>query len=592
MSQFNQLIELDQQQIIASSSNSVSATNFLSLNEALINILNEKDITLSELGSYSPTVTFDQPNTDLLELNDYINYDPTQESELKIFSQNELAENLIGTDFYYLSTNYQNETLSGKYITAKNKALNYFNINNATTYSIPISSSMFKSDIGGFFLPSKYSILRTVGSYNFYLNDTLEPNKLYSFPDPNIQGNISGLSKSPLNTPFIFTSNTRNFKNISSSYGRRGVKSSYQDQNFYSYDSYEQKRVVTTNKNLSSFRDSFSELFNTGYITNINDDIYGNRFFEFIRDPSVVEPINPKFKLQSGDFTNSGSLSSKSNLFYNALSATSPNNNIKKNTIKEIFCYNKYNNTFNALSAEFSDIFLEFKPYKTLYNELVNNVTDIKIYNDVFTFKTPSYYLIDYFTYDKGIYSQTPQYALVLDNSKDIEMQNIFGLSNDFVAGNYIYKVRVKRIDRENAEDNSLFYYEFFGYNMVDKEVINIVNEFNTDKSFFYENFDLQLDRAPQKIVNVSLSYNEKFNAFVLIVQYNDLNDNVFIHSLTFKIKDNILNLLENELYTPENYYETSDFYNGQELTVNYTAVSLTTTNPTAQDAEQGVILI
>ena len=78
----------------------------------------------------------------------------------------------------------------------------------------------------------------------------------------------------------------------------------------------------------------------------------------------------------------------------------------------------------------------------------------------------------------------------------------------------------------------------------------------------------------------------------MLIVQYNDLNDNVFIHSLTFKIKDKILNLLENELYTPENYYETSDFYNGQELTVNYTAVSLTTTNPTAQDAEQGVILI
>ena len=49
-----------------------------------------------------------------------------------LFSKNELAENLIGTDFYYLSTNYQNETLSGKYITAKNKALNYFNINTST----------------------------------------------------------------------------------------------------------------------------------------------------------------------------------------------------------------------------------------------------------------------------------------------------------------------------------------------------------------------------------------------------------------------------------------------------------------------------
>ena len=73
MSQFNQLIKLDNEQIIASSSNSVSATNFLSLNEALINIINEKDITLSELGNYSPKVTFDKPNTALLEVTDYIN---------------------------------------------------------------------------------------------------------------------------------------------------------------------------------------------------------------------------------------------------------------------------------------------------------------------------------------------------------------------------------------------------------------------------------------------------------------------------------------------------------------------------------------
>ena len=77
-----------------------------------------------------------------------------------------------------------------------------------------------------------------------------------------------------------------------------------------------------------------------------------------------------------------------------------------------------------------------------------------------------------------------------------------------------------------------------------------------------------------------------------MVVQYNDLNENVFLHSLTFKIRDNILNLLENELYVPENYYETSDFYNGNELLAYYTSVSLVPDNPTAQDSEQGVILI
>jgi len=596
MSHFNQLIELDQQQITASSTNSISATDFLDLNKALVNILNEKNITLSELGDHSPVVTFNQPDASLLDLNDYINYDKTEPDELKLFYKNQLTENLIGTDFYYLSTDSQNQTISGKYISAQNKAYNYFNINNATTYSIPVSSRMFEKDIGGFFLPVKYSILRTIGRYDFYLKDNLERDTIYSFPDPNVQGNISGLSKSPLPTPFNFVSNNRNFKNISSSYGRRGVNSDYRDQNFYSYDSVEQKRVITVNKNLSSFKDKFSDLINLGHVTNINDDIYGNRFFEFIEDPTVVQTIDPEFKLQSGDFSNSSSLSSKSNLFYNSLSANSSNINFKTNTVKQIYIYNRYNNTFNPLSSDFNDIFLEYKPYKDVYEELTNSITDIKIYNDVYTFKTPSYYLIDFFNYKKGVYTQTPQYALILDNSKELKNQSLFGLSNDFVVDNNIYKVRIKRFndiyDDEEIETNSLFYYEFFGYNMVNKEIIQIVNTQITDDNFFYENFNLGLDRAPQKIINVSLSHNEKINAFVLVVQYNDLNENVFLHSLTFKIRDNVLNLLENELYLPENYYETSDFYNGNELAVNYSSVSLIPGNPTSQDSEQGVILI
>jgi len=596
MSHFNQLIELDQQQITASSTNSISATDFLDLNKALVNILNEKNITLSELGDHSPVVTFNQPDASLLDLNDYINYDKTEPDELKLFYKNQLTENLIGTDFYYLSTDSQNQTISGKYISAQNKAYNYFNINNATTYSIPVSSRMFEKDIGGFFLPVKYSILRTIGRYDFYLKDNLERDTIYSFPDPNVQGNISGLSKSPLPTPFNFVSNNRNFKNISSSYGRRGVNSDYRDQNFYSYDSVEQKRVITVNKNLSSFKDKFSDLINLGHVTNINDDIYGNRFFEFIEDPTVVQTIDPEFKLQSGDFSNSSSLSSKSNLFYNSLSANSSNINFKTNTVKQIYIYNRYNNTFNPLSSDFNDIFLEYKPYKDVYEELTNSITDIKIYNDVYTFKTPSYYLIDFFNYKKGVYTQTPQYALILDNSKELKNQSLFGLSNDFVVDNNIYKVRIKRFndiyDDEEIETNSLFYYEFFGYNMVNKEIIQIVNTQITDDNFFYENFNLGLDRAPQKIINVSLSHNEKVNAFVLVVQYNDLNENVFLHSLTFKIRDNVLNLLENELYLPENYYETSDFYNGNELAVNYSSVSLIPGNPTSQDSEQGVILI
>lgn len=108
---------------------------------------------------------------------------------------------------------------------------------------------------------------------------------------------------------------------------------------------------------------------------------------------------------------------------------------------------------------------------------MINSTTDIKIYNDVYTFKTPSYYLIDFFNYKKGVYTQTPQYALILDNSEEVKNQSLFGLSNDFVVGNNIYKVRIKRLNDQDSQTNSAFYYEFFGYNMVSKETSLIVHK-------------------------------------------------------------------------------------------------------------------
>jgi hypothetical protein len=585
MSILNQQLVLSDEILNTASTNPISANNFLNLNEALLDLINEKNITLKELGDLSPAVTFDTISADLLDDYDYINYDKTQPSELNILFNNQLIENLIGTDFYYLSTN-GTERLSGVLIDSKQSVFNFFNVNNATTNSIPVTSNMFEKEIGGFYLPNKQSILKLTGKYDYYIDENLEKDKIYSFPNPNMQGNVAGLSKEAIESPLKFSSKKSEFKNISSSYGRRNAKSSNYDQNFYAYDSLEQKRLNNNINFNSEFDREISNLINYGLITNINYDIYGNGFVEFLRDSSIINNIKVDSTLNSGAFNNSETVSAKENLLYRNKNLKFPKIIEREEKIKNTFVINKFNNTFTPLSTEFSKVFDEYKVIPILYKELKDSVEDIKIYKDIFTIKTKNYYLIDNINYDDGNYTRGNTGSLILDNSKLENDQLLFGISNDYIVKDIIYKARITKLQNDSKR-NDIFNYEVFGYNTATKEVIELLNIKNTPTQVFYDNFNLNLDRIPHKIVNVALSSNKKLNMFNLVTQYNDLNDNIFIHSLSFKITKNKITFEENDIYTPSNYFSTSNFYKINELLTNYSS-----TISSYQDFEQGVILL
>lgn len=585
MSILNQQLVLSNEILNTASTNPISANNFLNLNEALLDLINEKNITLKELGDLSPAVTFDTISADLLDDYDYINYDKTQPSELNILFNNQLIENLIGTDFYYLSTN-GTERLSGVLIDSKQSVFNFFNVNNATTNSIPVTSNMFEKEIGGFYLPNKQSILKLTGKYDYYIDENLEKDKIYSFPNPNTQGNVAGLSKEAIESPLKFSSKKSEFKNISSSYGRRNAKSSNYDQNFYAYDSLEQKRLNNNINFNSKFDREISNLINYGLITNINYDIYGNGFVEFLQDSSIINNIKVDSTLNTGAFNNSETVSAKENLLYRNKNLKFPKIIEREEKIKNTFVINKFNNTFTPLSTEFSKVFDEYKVIPILYKELKDAVEDIKIYKDIFTIKTKNYYLIDNINYNDGNYTRGNTGSLILDNSKLESDQLLFGLSNDYIVKDIIYKARVTKLQNDSKR-NDIFNYEIFGYNTATKEVIELLNLKNTLAQVFYDNFNLNLDRIPHKIVNVALSFNKKLNMFNLVTQYNDLNDNIFIHSLSFKITKNKITFEENDIYTPTNYFSTSNFYKTNELSTNYSS-----TISSYQDFDQGVILL
>lgn len=581
----NQQLILSDETLNSSTTNPISAQNFLNLNQAILDLINDKNITLKELGDFSPSVTFDTVSANLLDITDYINYDETQSDELKLLYNNQLIEKLLGTDYYYVSTN-DNQTLSGVLINSKQSVFNYFNINNATTNTIPVTSTVYEKEIGGFYLPNKQSILKLNGEYDYYLDENIEKNKVYAFPDPNEQGNISGLSKEAIENPFKFESKKSNFKNISSSYGRKNVKSNNTNQNFYAYDSLEQKRINNIENFDTKFNRDISNLNNYGFITNLNYDIYGNGFAEFLQDKSIVNNIKKDLPLNKGDFTNSQSISSKNNVLYENQNLSFPKIIEREEKIKNTFVLNKFNNTFLPLSSEFKDVFNEYNEFSILYDELNNKIKDIKIYKDVFTIKTENYYIIDYLNYNEGKYTRSTLKPLILDNSNFIGKETLFGLSNDYIANDIVYKVRISKMD-EKSKKNDIYYYEFFGYNTITKEVIDLINKKNTTPDFFYNYFNLDLGRTPRKIINISLSFNKKIGVFNLVTQFNDISENIFIHSLSFKIIKNKIQFIENEIYTPSNFFITNNFFSLIELETYYIS-----TSATFQDSTQGVILL
>ena len=183
----------------------VCSNNFLDFNQALIDVINEKNITLSELSAIQgPFVTFDELDVNLLDRSDYIDYTKDGENNLKLPFDNQLVAKTIGTDYYYLSTDSQYNSVSGIMFEATNKVNNLLNINHPTTLSISTSSQVFERDISYYFRPTDFSVLKMQGEFDFVKKDNLKDNNVYMFPDPNNYGSVSWVNLQDLALLILF----------------------------------------------------------------------------------------------------------------------------------------------------------------------------------------------------------------------------------------------------------------------------------------------------------------------------------------------------------------------------------------------------
>lgn len=231
--------------------------------------------------NYSVTVDLicDPTNPILLIDNNIANVCGLSQTERDLLKK-DLISKYIGVDLYYVST-LNNTLCSGKFITAQNPAANIANLQSANTAAVQSNEIKLLRDLGLFFKPDAHGIFQlNSNNYTYSIDNTkLLPDSVYIYPDPNVYGNVSINKQS--NYPVVFVHDyTKDIKNTSSGFAAGDPIVNNYEQTVSPYFTRDQNTL----KNLvsdDSLNLNFSDLYNKGYITKVQYDIYGNEYALF-----------------------------------------------------------------------------------------------------------------------------------------------------------------------------------------------------------------------------------------------------------------------------------------------------------------------
>jgi hypothetical protein len=136
-------------------------------------------------------------------------------------------------------------------------------------------------NVGLFFKPDKIGLFQ-LNSNNFtYSIDytKLEPGKIYFFPDPAVYGNVSVNSRPEY--PVVYVHDYRpDVKNVSMGFAQGDPLVTNEEQTFGPYFAKEQnteKQLINTD----GLNLNFTDLYNRGYVTKIQYDVFGNEYALF-----------------------------------------------------------------------------------------------------------------------------------------------------------------------------------------------------------------------------------------------------------------------------------------------------------------------
>lgn len=535
--------------------NIINKEIFLDYDKAIIDLINSEQVVLQELQSL--VVNINTPDLNLLQNNDFIDYDNRTRTNLRLILNAELVKKFTGTDFYYLSTNSYGQVLSGVLFEAQSPFANILNVNNPTTLTVPQSSNLYERDVGLFFRPNNFSILALQTPFNYNLKEEIRKDYVYIFPNPNDYGNIVGISKTDHETPFVFVQQGDDIqKNISSN---NALGNSFVTDKDFTFESYHSKEQ-------NSSKSVFQDLYNIGVVSNYSSDIFGNVYVGFKEkntgyiknfSKNITNNVAPfglsgsteliyvssiKSILQSGTFINTESQES-------TINNTLPVNSIytSRNSPGYFYIYNILNSTINTLSSEYNEVIQKY-PIQSL--DIQNNLISYDVYGTTFVMNTSSYIIIDKIDYSEGKFKQSPDIPLILTNGVNNKASNTFLVENEM----FVAKVGLTPSPLTSGFNSRQFTLNLYSYNTNSNNITTYVFA-NSANLLSYNLYTFV------NVTNVNLIFNKKQNMFNLVITLKDLNNNIFLHSIFLRISGGVVSLAKKKIYSPLNANITINFY-------------------------------
>jgi len=415
--------------------NYINTDVFIDFKLAVKKAIQEYPFFLETLGTnnFSVNPVLSGTELNLLKERDFIQYLSGGNDELKVNLLRLLAPKFTGTDFYYVSTgstvtNVTSGLLFSINNTYSSPTLNFLNKQFPTTASVPNLTELYTEyQLGRFFLPQELGLLIHNTPDKRYDIDVskLQPNSVYTFPDPNVIGNVS-YNSGVQNTlvPLIYKIDVEwNKRNRSNQFAFGDVLSNSFNQLYFGYQSQSQdqqkqgtgfcrvedniqfwggeNQETWTNQDIWPGMDKVDNLSyeNRQQSLLVNDltpvywgnDIYGNEY-------GVLKRIFPLKALSSTSLQDSGVLPGS-----NTVSISSEDYSIRsmydrKYTIPGIFYFRGLDSTTAPASAALSAIFLRYP--KEIQNEMSSSVLYFNMYYDTFVLETINYVIIDSVKYD------------------------------------------------------------------------------------------------------------------------------------------------------------------------------------------------
>ena len=271
--------------------NKIDPNIFINFKQSVIDAISAYPLYLknkndSTIPNFSVNIALSGTEYDYLKNRDFIDYIQKDESSLKLNLLKQLYPKYTGTDYYYLSTDSQNNILSGLLFEAEQFNGQYLNKHFPTTILSQSLENLYTIyELGASFIPQNQGFLiYSAPDKKFHIDlNEAKPNQLYIFPDPEKIGNTIYTSEQEnYLAPLVYSINVEwNKYKISSGFRLNDVLANNYNQLFYGYQS-KQQNIKTSTGGMAKVTDNVT--FWGGYKNQIWEGTFDNDIYPIDTD--------------------------------------------------------------------------------------------------------------------------------------------------------------------------------------------------------------------------------------------------------------------------------------------------------------------